>query len=97
MNWSNFLTHWKSTASGFLTIALITTSTLLGFPNVLNQRTTVILLIVQALAKAYIAVISQDAGTTLATTPGDPTPHAEPSHEVPDQPAARAVLPEVKK
>jgi hypothetical protein len=91
---SNGLTHWKSTVSGFLTITLITTSVLATLPQVMaHPKTLGIVLGVQALAKGYMAWITQDAGTQLAMVPGSATPQAVPSHEIPDQPAAKAVLP----
>jgi hypothetical protein len=90
---NNLLTHWKSTVSGFLTITLTTTTTLLAFPNLLKPRTVMIMLVAQALAKAYMSIITQDAGTVLAQVPGSATPQAVPSHEIPDQAAAKVVLP----
>jgi hypothetical protein len=96
-SWENGLLHWKSTVSGFLTLTLITTGILATLPQVIAYPKTLgVVLGVQAVAKGWIAWISQDAGTTLAVTPASPTPVAVPSHEVPDNPTAVPVKEVVK-
>lgn len=60
---SDGLTHvvqnWKTTVSGFLTITLTTTATLLPL-GVLTPKETAYALIAQSLCKAYVALIQQD-------------------------------------
>lgn len=97
MNLAHLQANWKSTFSGILTATLFTTAALLAYPPVLaHPRTVAILGGIQIVAKIWVSLITQDAGTTVAIVPGTPIPQAVPSHEVPDQPAAKAVLPEVK-
>jgi hypothetical protein len=92
---TNFLTSWKSTVSSILTATLATSAAFLAPP--MNQLVSpkVVLWIgaAQIIGKIWIGLISQDAGTTMAVKPGVPGPIALPSHEVPDDPAARAVHP----
>jgi hypothetical protein len=88
---NNALLHWKSTFSGLLTIGLIITSSLLATPEVITKKHAAWLLVIQSVAKGWIALIQQDAGKTIATLPGNPEPKVVPSHEVPDNPAATPV------
>src|SRR5277367_5596561 len=95
--WRNALTHWKSSLGGFLTVTLATSAALMTYPPIAaHVKLMSILGGIQIVGKVWVSLISQDAGVVVATSPGDPTPHAEPSHEVPDAPLAKAVLPEVK-
>jgi hypothetical protein len=61
---THLLTNWKSTVSGFLTITLVTTTALLSYPP-LQAHLKAIAIIggIQVLAKAYIALIQNDAPT----------------------------------
>lgn len=98
--------NWKSTAAGILSFGIATLTTLLAYQipmAILNPGQTKMYLyftiignVILALFRAWIGLITQDAGTTLATVPGSPTPQVVPSHEIPNQIAAKAVLPEVK-
>jgi hypothetical protein len=96
---NTILTHWKSSLSGILTATLATSAAFLAPPlnTMVSAKVILWLGAFQIVGKIWIGLISKDAGTTLAITPGSTTPEAVPSHELPDQPAARAVLPEVKK
>lgn len=88
--------NWKSTVSSILTATLATSAAFLTPPLNALVSAKVILYIgaAQIIGKIWIGLIQTDAGTTLATVPGSPTPVVVPSHEIPDQPAATAVLPE---
>jgi hypothetical protein len=92
---NNILTHWKSSLSGLLTATLATSAAFLAPPlNTMVPAKVVLWLgAFQIIGKIWIGLISQDAGTVLAQVPGSATPKAVPSHEIPDQPSARAVLP----
>ena len=86
------LTHWKSTVSSILTATLFTTAGLMAYPPIMAHTKLMAWLGgVQIVGKIWVGLISQDAGVVLAVTPGNPTPHAEASHEVPDTPTASVV------
>jgi hypothetical protein len=90
--WKKAITHWKSTASSVLTVTLATSTALLTVPAVQNHVKAVGWIMgAQALAKVWIGLIQEDAGTTLATIPGKDAPVAVASHEIPDNPAAEPV------
>lgn len=103
---ANFLTHWKTTVSGILSFLVTTLMTVSGFmgANDVNTEGTLqshtkyaaYVTIALALCRAWIGFLQMDAGTTTAVTPSNPTPHAEPSHEIPDSPAAVPVPPAFK-
>lgn len=88
----NFLlVHWKSNVSGILTVVLATIGPLLALPNIqtfVSPKTLMILGGVSAIGKVWVSLIQQDAGVVVATTPSNPEPHAEPAHEVPNEPTA---------
>ena len=88
--------NWKSTVSSILTATLATSAAFLAPPLNTLVSAKVILYIgaAQIIGKIWIGLIQQDAGTTLAVVPGNPEPQTVPSHEIPDQPAAKVVLPE---
>ena len=93
---NSIFVHWKSTVSGILTVALATIGPLIALPNIqtfLSPKTLMIMGAFSVVGKVWVSLITQDAGVVMATTPGDPTPHAEPAHEVPDSPAAKPVVP----
>lgn len=99
MNLAHLQANWKSTISGILTVILATISALLALPSVqtlVSPKTLLILGGVSAVGKVWMALITQDAGTVIANVPGKTEPVVVPSHEVPDSPVAKAVLPEVK-
>lgn len=87
---NNILTHWKSTVSGILTVTLSTTAAFLAPPmsSLISSKWVLWIGAFQVVGKIWISSIQQDAGVVVATTPANPTPHAEPAHEVPDAPAA---------
>jgi hypothetical protein len=59
---THLITNWRSTVNGFLTISLVTSVALLGYPPVMQHPKWVAVLGgVQVLAKAYMAVITVDA------------------------------------
>jgi hypothetical protein len=88
-------TNWKSTVSSVLTATLATSAAFLTPPlNALVSPKVILYLgAAQIIGKIWIGLLQQDAGTTMAVVPGSSTPQAVPSHEVPDQPAAKVVLP----
>lgn len=91
----SILTSWKSTVSGILTATLATSAAFLAPPlNTLVSAKVILWLgAFQIIGKIWIGLISQDAGVVLATSPANPVPHSEPAHEVPIDPAAKAVIP----
>ena len=60
---SDALTHliqnWKTTLSGFLTISMTTTATLLPL-GIVTPEHTVWLVVVQGLCKGYLSLIQKD-------------------------------------
>src|SRR5271170_5933298 len=96
---NNILLHWKSTVSGILTVTLSTTTALLALPQIQSLVSPKVLLWLgagQVVGKVWVSLIQQDAGVVVATTPANPTPHAESAHETPDSPAATPVVKETK-
>lgn len=96
INLPHLKSNWKSTASSILTATLATSAAFLAPPLNTLVSAKVILYIgaAQIIGKIWIGLIQQDAGTTLAVVPGNPEPQTVPSHEIPDQSAAKVVLPE---
>ena len=100
----HMLVSWKSTVSGILTVALATIGPLMVMPDfqtVVSPKELKYLMIFSVVGKVWVSLIQQDAGVVVATSPANPVPHAEPSHEVPDSPMASVVkdaskAPEVK-
>jgi hypothetical protein len=86
---ATLFTHWKSSLQGILMLVLTTCGVLIT-SGILNADTTKIVALVSALAFAYIGLISKDSGVTVASVSGAP-PVAVTSHEVPDDPKAKAV------
>ena len=86
---------WKSTVSSLLTSTLATSAAFLAPPLNALVSAKVILWCgaFQILGKIWIGLITNDAGTTLATVPGKSEPVSVPSHEVPDDPTAKPVTP----
>jgi hypothetical protein len=97
MTFDSVLTHWKSTVSGILTVTLSTTAAFLVPPlsALIAPKHVLYITAIQAVGKIWIAIITQDAGTVMATVPGNPEPQAVAAHSVPDNPKATPVLPEV--
>ncbi len=87
---STAFTHWKSSANGVLIFIIVTCGVLAG-DNILPSKWAGIVALIMALARAYVGIISMDAGTTLAKVPGISAPQAVPSHEIPDDPKSKAV------
>jgi hypothetical protein len=88
--------NWKSTASSILTATLFTSAAFLAPPMNTLVSGKIILWIgaFQIIGKIWIGLLTQDAGSTMAVLPGDPTPQVVPSHEIPNVAAAKVVLPE---
>lgn len=95
---NNLFTHWKSTVSGILTVTLSTSAAFLAPPlnSYVSAKIVLWCSIFQVIGKIWISAITQDAGKTLATLPGSSIPVSVPAHEIPDNPAATPVKPEVK-
>ena len=87
---ATMFTHWKSTANGVLIFVIVTCGVLAG-DNILPAKWAGIVALIMALARAYVGIISMDAGTVLAKVPGIAEPQAVASHEIPDDPKAKAV------
>lgn len=90
MTWNNLTVHWKTTTNGFLILVIVTCGVLAG-QNVLSSKAASIVALISALARAYVGIISMDAGTVLAKVPGNPLPQPVPSTEVPLDPKAKVV------
>ena len=88
--------NWKSTASSILTATLTTSAAFLAPPLNVLVSAKIILWIgaAQIIGKIWIGLLTTDAGTTLAIPRGATKPEVVPSHEVPDESAAKIVLPE---
>ena len=82
----------KTTLNGYLAVALAVCVALLQVPGIPQQYTVAIGGAV-AFLRILVGHLQTDAGTTLATTPGQPSPVEVPSHEVPDDPKAVAIAP----
>ena len=92
---------WKSTAAGVLSF-LITTLTVIsavlsgndlsagGGISTLHTPVRIVIgvNITLALCRAWVGIITKDAGQTPALPPGASQPVLVPSHEVPDDPNA---------
>jgi hypothetical protein len=87
--YATVVTHWKSSAQGIL-LLIVATCNVLTQSGVLSVDTTKIVTLIGSLAFAYIALISKDSGVQVASVAGGP-PEAVPSHELPDDPTAKAV------
>lgn len=87
--------HWKSTVSGLLTVSLSTSAAFLAPPlNALVSAKVVLWCSAfQVIGKIWISLITQDPDKVLATVPGNPVPQAVSAHPVPNDPAAKAVVP----
>lgn len=68
---THLLTNWKSTASGLLTLTLLASVALLGYPPVMQHPQWVAILGgIQVVAKAWISITSLDAQPP-ASKPGN--------------------------
>lgn len=95
--------NWKSSLSGILSFGIATfgvitsglaplaalnpTSALARYSAI----TTAVLTLLSGLGKAWVGLLMQDAGTTLAKVPGISAPQPVASHETPFDPKAKAV------
>lgn len=78
--------NWKSTASSLLTVTLTTSAAFLAPPlnSLVSAKVILYIGAVQIIGKIWVGLLTEDAGTTMATLPGSNTPVAVPSHEIPD-------------
>lgn len=93
--------NWKSTVAGvlsFLITTLTTVTVFLGANVVMNPNSPKIYLYVTlglnlalALCRAWVGLLTKDAGTTPAQLPGSTEVIPVASHEIPDNPAATPV------
>lgn len=88
------LSGWKSTIGSILTATLATTAAFLTPPlnSLISAQHVLWIGAFQIVGKIWIGLITNDAGTTLATVPGKSDPVLVPSHEVPDYPLAQPVV-----
>jgi hypothetical protein len=94
---SNPLTNWKTSASGILSFITATGAVLTALPTgTIPQRWAAGVTIASGLAKAYIGLISKDAGVVEAIPAGQSKPQAMASTEVPIDPTATVVTKETK-
>jgi hypothetical protein len=80
---SKLLANWRTTLNGLLSAAIAVIVAVFALPAGLKVPVYVL-----AGLRALVGFLQHDAGVTVATTPSNPTPHAEESHETPDDPSA---------
>jgi hypothetical protein len=89
------MTNWKTTVAGLLSAFVGTIGPVTAYlATTNNPKATEVcgaLTCAGAVARIWIGLIQNDAGTTLAVVPGSPSPQLVPSHETPDNPAATPV------
>lgn len=105
---NSFLTHWKSTVTGLLSaaIAILTPIDTLLAANDLSVGAGIHWSTLSPITKVGIGVntslailrgvmgaITKDVGTVPAVIPGQPGIQNVPAHEIPDDPAAKVVIP----
>jgi hypothetical protein len=86
----------KTTLNGYLTVGISVCVALLSVPSI-PQKYTVVIGTILSMLRLLTGHKQQDAGEQLAYVPGEPTPQVVPSHEVPDNPADKTVLPQPEK
>jgi hypothetical protein len=87
----NFLlTNWKTTVQSLLTV-IIGLSGISIPAGALSVKQALWWAVVGSAAKVLLGLFQKDAGSVLAVTPANPTPHLESSSETPDNPAAQVV------
>lgn len=96
MTFPHLGSNWKSTAQGFLSFTVITLLTVQGYlavmaPSPILNKILLGVNISIGLAKAYIGLLTTDAGTVAAIVPGKGV-ETVPSHEIPDSPAAVPIV-----
>ena len=94
---NNFLTSWKSTASGILNFVAITGAALTTYlsqnPTMTASRNVIgALSLAVMLSNVWLHMITPDADKVTAIVPGGETRVVD-AHPVPDNPADKAVLP----
>ena len=93
MNWTdikaNFLKSPKTTITGICGAAIAIILAVMALPPKASAGVIAI-----AVLRAVVDFTKQDAGTTVVTTPQNPTPHLEASTEVPLNPSASIVTKE---
>lgn len=88
---------WKTTTAGILSAAMATTGPLTAYfalihnPTAWQAQVPGALTLVAGLCRAWIGVISKDAGTEQAILPGESEPQTVSSHEVPDIKGAKVI------
>jgi len=88
---NTILLNWRTSLSGFLSFVIATGAVFTALPPAwLNPKYSAGLTIAVGLAKAWVGMISKDAGSVEAVVPGKGV-QVVTSHEVPDDPAAEAV------
>jgi hypothetical protein len=99
------LKSWKSTASGALSFLIATFTTITAFlaPYLISSPGSTQAVLVKwsagltlgtALCRVWIGLIQKDPDVVIATTPGNPVPQEVSAHAVPDDPAAKPVVPQ---
>jgi hypothetical protein len=77
------LANWKSTCQAILS-AIIGLSAVAPQISLLDAHQAAILVSAGVVAKVFIGILQQDAGSTLAYVRGSKTPVVVDSHETPD-------------
>ena len=88
---NHILTNWRTSLSGFLSFIIATGATLTALaPPWLNPKWSGAITVASGLAKAYVGLISKDAGQVVAKVPGQGVQVVD-SHETPDDPNAKPI------
>jgi len=97
-----FGVNWKTSVSGLLTFVMVTCGSVASYLAVVGKTpvTTDILgacTLISGLCHVWVGLISVDAGQVVipGATPGAPM-IAAPSHETPNDPTAKPVVPQPK-
>lgn len=89
--------NWKTTAAGGLSFIMATTGPLTAYfalihnPTAWQAQVPGACTLAAGLCRAWIGIISKDAGTQEAILPGQSEPQMVESHEVPDVKGAKVV------
>jgi hypothetical protein len=95
--------NWKTTFSAICSFLMVTGIFISGYLATITNLTSWETKLSTActfgvgLLKVWIGFLQIDAGTVQALVPGSVTPQAVPSHEIPDNPADKAVAQSGKK
>jgi hypothetical protein len=91
----NFPTVSKTTLNGAIALFIAAVPMAQAYPGLHISPTIMAWLSFAAgVARFGVGIAQKDADTVLATLPGQPVPTVVPAHAVPDNPAAKPVIPQ---